>query len=161
MAHQENDTNRVMVALSLLCWSIYINAFAILTIFVLSHANSTQHPQTSHPASPLFFKTFHPASTRYYTHWKLSFSSHPGSAVQLHTYSCVFKKYLRTPKQYSSTQQRILAWTNSSRRARRHAWCWVELYPHHCLRGECWNQSLFAPLWSTRTNGWHVILLYI
>ena len=71
------------------------------------------------------------------------------------------KKYLRTPKQYSSTQQRILAWTNSSRRARRHAWCWVELYPHHCLRGECWNQSLFTPLWATRTNGWHVILLYI
>ena len=43
-------------------------AFAILTVFVLSHAISTQHPETFQPASPLFFKTFHPASTRYYTH---------------------------------------------------------------------------------------------
>ena len=69
----------------------YIYAFAILTVFLLSHAISTQHPHTFHPASPLFFETFHPASTRYYTHWKLSYSSHPGSAVQLHIYSGVFK----------------------------------------------------------------------
>ena len=47
-----------------------------------------------------------------------------------------FQKYLRTPKQYSFIQQRIQAWTNSSRRARRHVWCWVEFHPHHCLRGE-------------------------
>ena len=45
----------------------YIYAFAIFTVFVLSHAISTQHPQTFHPASPLFFKlsTQHqPAITR-------------------------------------------------------------------------------------------------
>ena len=69
----------------------YVYAFAILTVFVLSQAMSTQHPQTFHPASPLYFGTFHPASTRYYTHWKLSYSSRPGSAVQLHTFSCISK----------------------------------------------------------------------
>ena len=69
----------------------YIYGFAILTVFVLSHAISTQHPETFHPASLLFFLTFHPASTRYYMHWKLSYSSHPGSVAQLHTYSCIFK----------------------------------------------------------------------
>ena len=33
----------------------HIYAFAILTVFVLSRAISTQHPETFHPASPLFF----------------------------------------------------------------------------------------------------------
>ena len=39
----------------------YIYAFAILTVFVLSHAISTQHPETFHPASPLFFLNFPPS----------------------------------------------------------------------------------------------------
>ena len=123
----------------------YIYAFAILTVFVLSHAISTQHPETFHPASPLFFKTFHPASTRYYTHWKLSYSSHSGYAVQLHTYSKISYSKISYSKQYISIQQRILAWTNSSRRSRRHVWFWVEFHPHHCLRGDSmvtWFQGI-------------------
>ena len=33
----------------------YIYALAILAVFELSHTISTQHPQTFHPASPLYF----------------------------------------------------------------------------------------------------------
>ena len=50
------------------CVGQYICAFVILTVFVLSHAISTQHHETFHPASPLFFlklSTQHqPAITR-------------------------------------------------------------------------------------------------
>ena len=111
----------------------YIYAFAILTVFVHSHAISTQHPQTFHPVSPLFFETFHPASTRF-TRIKTGLFFLPkvcSSATRLFVH---FQKYLRKSKQYSSIQQRILAWKNSSRRARRHVWCWVEFHPHHCQR---------------------------
>ena len=55
-----------------------------------------------------------------------------------------FQKYLRTPKQYSSIQQVILAWTNSSHRVRRHVWCWVEFHPHHCLTGDCIIQPIHS-----------------
>ena len=103
--------------------------------FVLSHAISTQHPQTFHPAPPLFLN-FPPSINPLLHALKTELFFTPrvcSSATHLFVH---FQKYLRTPKQYSSIQQRILAWTNSSRRARRHVWCWVEFHPHHCLRGE-------------------------
>ena len=120
----------------------YFYAFAILTSFVLSHTISTQHPQTFHPASPLFFLNFPPSinSLLYAMKTELYFPPRVcSSATQLFVH---FQKYLRKPKQYSSIQQRILAWTNSSHRARRHIWCWVHFHPHHCLRGERCGQLL-------------------
>ena len=89
---------------------------------------STQHP-------PYFFKlsTQHQSAITRIENWALL----PTRGLQFsYTLIRAFSKYLRTPKQYSSIQQRIPAWTNSSRRARRHVWCWVEFHPHHCLRGE-------------------------
>ena len=118
----------------------YIYAIAILTVFsavfVLSHAISTQHPETFHPASPLFFLNFPPSIKPLLHALKTELFFPPmvcSSATHLFVH---FQKYLHTPKRYSSIQQRILAWTNSSRRARRHVWCWVEFHPHHCLRGD-------------------------
>ena len=120
----------------------YIYAFTILTIFVLSHAISTQHPQTFHPASPLFFFNF-PPSINTLLHALKTELFFPLRVCSSATHLFVrFKKYLRTPKQYGSIQQRILAWTNSLRRARRHVWCWVEFHPHHCLRGELLSPRL-------------------
>ena len=98
----------------------YIYAFAILTVFVLSHAISTQHPQTFHPAPPLCFLIFPPSINPLLHALKTELFFSPrvcSSAPHLFVH---FQKYLRTPKQYSSIQQRILALTNSSRRARRH-----------------------------------------
>ena len=109
----------------------YMYAFAILT----SHAISTQHPETFHPASPLFYLNFPPSINPLLHALKTELFFQPSvcsSATHLFVH---FQKYLPTPKQYISIQQRILAWTNSSRRARRHVWCWVEFHPHHCLRG--------------------------
>ena len=64
-----------------------------------------------------------------------------------------FQKYLRTPKQYSFIQQRTLAWANSSRRARRHVWCWVDFHPHHCLRGVLGQPPLLKiGTWQVETN---------
>ena len=99
---------------------------------------STQHP-------PYFFKlsTQHqPAITRI-ENWAIIPTRTCSSATHLFVR---FKKYLRTQKQHSSIQQRTLAWTNSSSRARRHVWCWVEFHPHHCLRGERANDHAIAHL---------------
>ena len=87
----------------------YIHAFAIFTVFVLSHTISTQHPQIFHPASPLFFLIFHPASTRYYTHWKLSYSSHQGlqsSYTLIRTFSKISVYTKRV--QFYSTRNTIM-----------------------------------------------------
>ena len=91
----------------------YIYGFAILTVFVCSHAISTQHPETFHPASPLFFLNFPPCINPLLHALKteLFFPSRVWSwATHLFVH---FQKYLRTPKQYSSIQQGKLAWTNS------------------------------------------------
>ena len=103
----------------------YIYAFAIFTVFVLSHAISTQLPQTFHPASPLFFLNFPLSINPLLIALKTELFFPPMVCSSTTHLFVRFKKYLRTPKLYNSIQQRKLAWTNSSCRARRHVWCWV------------------------------------
>ena len=124
-----------MVALSLLCWSIY-SCFRYFDSFRTLSCNF--HPASSNfpPSIPLIFLSFSPSINPLLHALKTELFFPPrvySSATHLFVH---FQKYLRTPKQYSSIQRRILAWTNSSRRGRRHVWCWVEFHPHHCLRGE-------------------------
>ena len=126
-----------MVALSLLCWSIYL-CFRYFDRFRTLSCNF--HPASSNfpPSIPLIFSNF-PPSINPLSHALKTELFFPPRVCGWATHLFVrFQKYLRTPKQYrySSIQQRILAWTNSSRRARRHVWCWVEFHPHHCLRGD-------------------------
>ena len=106
----------------------YIYAFGILTVFVLSHAISTQHPKLSTQHPPYFFKlsTQHqPAITRI-KNWAIL----PTQGLQFsHTLIRAFPKIYAYPKTVQFYW--ILAWTNSSHRARRHVWCWVEFHPHH------------------------------
>ena len=123
-----------MVALSLLCWSIYL-CFRYFDRFRTLSCNF--HPASSNfpPSIPLIFLNFPPSINPLLHALKSELFLPPrvcSSATHLFVH---FQKYLRTPKQYSSIQHRILAWTNSSRRARRHVWCWVEFHSHHCLRG--------------------------
>ena len=125
-----------MVALSLLCWSIYL-CFRYFDRFRTLSCNF--HPASSNfpPSIPLIFLNF-PPSINPLLHALKTELFFPPRVCSWATHLFVrFQKYLRTPKQHSSIQQRILAWTNSSRRARRHVWCLVEFHPHHCLRGEC------------------------
>ena len=124
-----------MVALALLCWSIYL-CFSYFDRFRTLLCNF--HPASSNfpPSIPLIFRNFPPSINPLLDALKTALFFLPRvcrSATHLFVH---FQKYLRTPKQYSSIQQRILAWTNSSHRARRHVWCWVEFHPHHCLRGD-------------------------
>ena len=96
------------------------------------------HPASSNfpPSIPLIFLNF-PPNIKPLSHALKTELFFPPRVCSSATHLFVrFQKYLRTPKQYNSIQQRILAWTNSSRRARRHVWCWVEFHPHHCLRGD-------------------------
>ena len=123
-----------MVALSLLYWSIYL-CFRYFDRFRTLSCNFQPASSNFPPSIPLIFiklSTQHqPAITRI-ENWAIFQPRVCSSATHLFVH---FQKYLRTPKQYSSIQQRILAWTNFSHRARRHVWCWVEFHPHHCLRG--------------------------
>ena len=129
-----------MVALSLLCWSIYVcfryfDRFRTLMQFPPSILKLSTHHLS-------YFLNFPPSINLLLHALKTELFFLPrvcSSATHLFVH---FQKYLRTPKQYSSIQQRILAWTNSSRRARRHIWCWVEFHPHHCLRGDSANDSI-------------------
>ena len=130
MVHQENDTNWVKVALSLLCLSIYL-CFRYFNRFRTLSCNF--HPASPNfpPSIPPIFLNFPPSINPLLHALKIELFFPPrvcSSATHLFVH---FQKYMRTPKQYSSTQQRILAWTNSSHRARRHVWCWVEFHPHH------------------------------
>ena len=124
-----------MVALSLLCWSIYL----CFRYFDRFHTLSWNfHPASSNlpPSTPLIFRNFPPSINPLLHALKTELFFPPrvcSSATHLFVH---FQKYLRAPKQYSSIQQIILTWTDSSRRARRHVWCWVEFHPHHCLRGD-------------------------
>ena len=129
-----------MVALSLLCWSIYV-CFRYFDLSCNFHPASSNFP----PSIPLIFLNFPPSINPLLHALKTELFFPPrvcSSATHLFVH---FKKYLPTPKQYISIQQRILAWTNSSRRARRHVWCWVEFHPHHCLRGENGINSVTQP----------------
>ena len=151
MAHQENDTNWVMVALSLLCCSIYL-CFRYFDCFRTLSCNF--HPASSNfpPSIPLIFLNF-PPSINPLLHVLKTKLFFPPRVCSLATHLFVhFQKYLRTPKQYNSIQQKLLAWTNSSRRARRHVWCWVEFHPHHCLRGETGTSYYLEPLLQTLIN---------
>ena len=123
-----------MVALSLLCWSIYL-CFRYFDCFRTLSCNF--HPASSNfpPSIPLIFLNFPPSINPLLQALKTELFFPPRVCSWATHLFVRFQKYLRTPKQYSSIQQRILAWTNSSRRARRHVWCWVEFHPHHCLRG--------------------------
>ena len=129
-----------MVALSLLCWSICL-CFRYFDRFRTLSCNF--HPASSNfpPSIPLIFLNFPPSINPLLHALKTELFFPPrvcSSATPLFVH---FQKYLHTPKQYSSIQQRILAWTNSSRRARRHVWCWVEFHPHHCLRVDSGNDN--------------------
>ena len=124
-----------MVALSLLCWSIYL-CFRYFDRFRTLSCNF--HPASSNfpPSIPLIFFNFPPSINPLLHALKTELFFPPRVCSWATHLFARFQKYLRTPKQYSSIQQRILAWTNSSRGARRHVWCWVEFHPHHCLRGD-------------------------
>ena len=124
-----------MVALSLLCWSIYL-CFRFFDRFRTLSSNF--HPASSNfpPSIPLIILNF-PWSINPLLHTLKPELFFPPRVCSSATHLFVrFQKYLRTPKQYSSIQQRILAWTKSSCRARRHVWCWVQFHTQHCLRGE-------------------------
>ena len=136
-----------MVALSLLCWSIY-SCFRYFDRFRTLSCNF--HPASSNfpPSIPLIFLNF-PPSINPLLHALKTELFFPPKVCSSATHSFAhFQKYLLTPKQYSSIQQRILAWTNSSRRARRHVWCWVEFHPHHCLRGGIEVRDVVVCPWS-------------
>ena len=153
VVHQENDTNWVMVALSLLCWSIYL-CFRYFDRFRTLSCNF--HPASSNfpPSIPLIFLNFPPSINPLLHALKTELFFPPrvcSSAAHLFVH---FQKYLRTLKQYSSIQKRILAWTNSSCRALRHVWCWVEFHPHHCLRGDCVIGQERDLLWPDWKNWW-------
>ena len=140
-----------MVALSLLCWSIYL---CFRWFDRLRSLSCNFHPASSNfpPRTPLIFLNFPPSMNPLLHALKTELFFPPrvcSSATHLFVH---FQKYLRTPKQYSSIQQRILAWTNSSRRARRHVWCWVEFHPHHCLRVD-----LVSALWTKCYGFGHMI----
>ena len=105
------------------CWSLFWP-------FSYSHM---QFPWNFPPSTPLIFLNFPPSINPLLHALKTELFFPPKICSSLFVH---FQKYLRTPKQYSSIQQRILAWTNSSRRARRHVWCWMEFHPHHCQRGD-------------------------
>ena len=124
-----------MVALSLFCWSIYL-CFRYFDRFCTLSCNF--HPASwNFPHSiPLIFLNFPPSINPLLHALKTELFFPPRAYCSATHLFVHFQKYLRTPKQYSSIQQRILAWTNSSRRSRRHVWCWVEFHPNHCLRGE-------------------------
>ena len=89
---------------------------------------STQHPPYFSKLSTQHQPVLHALKTELFFPPKVC-----SSATRLFVH---FQKYLRTSRQYSSIQQRILAWKTSSCRARRHVWCWVEFHPHHCQRGD-------------------------
>ena len=143
MAHQENATNWVIVVL--LCWSIYL-CFCYFDRFRTLSCNF--HPTSwNFPLSiPLICLNFPPSINPLLRALKTE-PFFPPSVCSSATHLFVhLQKYLRTPKQYSSIQQRILAWTNSSHRTLRHVWCWVEFHPHHCLRGDI-ATLLFPPIY--------------
>ena len=123
-----------MVALSL-CWSIYL-CFCYFgrfrTLLCNFHPASWNFP----PSIPLIFLNFPPSINPLLHALKAGLFFPPRVCTSATHLFVHFQKYLHTPKQYSSIQQRILPWTNSSRSARRHVWCWVEFHPHHCLRGD-------------------------
>ena len=124
-----------MVALSVLCRSIYL-CFRYFYRFRTLSCNF--HPASSNfpPSVPLIFLNF-PLSINLLLHalkTELFFPPRVCSSAAL--LFVRFQKYMRTPKQYNSIQQRILAWTSSSRRARCYVWCWVEFHQHHRLRGD-------------------------
>ena len=141
-----------MVALSLLYWSIYL-CFRYFDRFRTVSCNF--HLASSNfPASiPFIFLNFPPSINPLLHALKTELFFPPrvcSSATHLFVH---FQKYLRTPKQYSFIQQRTLAWANSSRRARRHVWCWVEFHPHHCLRGVLGQPPLLKiGTWQVETN---------
>ena len=143
----------IMVALSLLFWSIYL-CFRYFDRFRTLSCNF--HPAFSHfpPSIPLIFLNFPPSINPLLHALKTELFFPPRVCSSTTQLFMRFKKYLCTPKQYSSIQQRILAWTNSSRRARHHVWCWVEFHPHHCLRGAFWRSlSKRNPPISTHLSG--------
>ena len=123
-----------------------VNMFMLSLFWPFSHSLMQFHPASSNfpPSIPLIFLNF-PTSINPLLHALKTELFFPPRACSSATHLFVhFQKYLRTPKQYSSIQQRIIAWTNSSHRARRHVWCWVEFHPHHCLRGD-YSLNSFPP----------------
>ena len=135
-----------MVALSLVCWSIYL-CFRYFDRFRTLSCNF--HPASSSfpPSIPLIFLNFPPSMNPLLHALKTELFFPPRVCSSTTHLFVHFQKYLRTPKQYSSSQQRILAWTNSSHRARRHVWCWVEFHPHDCLKGEISNIRPSFQIW--------------
>ena len=123
-----------MVALSL-CWSIYL-CFCYFGRFRTLSCNFHPASWNFPPSIPLIFLNFPPSINPLLHALKAGLFFPPRVCTSATHLFVHFQKYLHTPKQYSSIQQRILPWTNSSRSARRHVWCWVEFHPHHCLRGD-------------------------
>ena len=85
--------------------------------------------------------TFHPASSRYFIHWKLTYVSTSKAVVPLHIFMD-FPQYLLKPKTHKPIHQLLTTGSNSSLRGRGHVGCWVE---HHCLTGE---QSSLGITWA-------------